>query len=210
MGVKGAGGLPGPFERRHVGLSFRRSAVLMTWGTIVSRFHVSPVWMAGAYVLAFVAGLDAGRRVQGGRGRMLDRGLARCMASEDVRPGLVFLAVLALVVFAATVLKTFTVWFEEVGDPAITFEGGLVLLQSAFRGASELTNPAFVVCAALGPVSAIVCGWMDGFWTGAVRSRRGVKFREVVPFGVGWWGWRLEESCRRRRYLQGGFGEAER
>ena len=32
MGVKVEGGsLPGSFERRHVGLSFRRSAVLMTW-----------------------------------------------------------------------------------------------------------------------------------------------------------------------------------
>ena len=141
---------------------------------------------------------------------MLDRGLARFMAWEDIRPALVFLAVGALFGFGLTVLGTIAAWFEEVGDPAMTFEGGLVLIQSAFRDASQLKNPLFAVCAALGPVSAIVCGSMDGFWTGTVQSKRGVKFREVVPFGVGWFGWRLEESDRRQRYLQRGFGEAER
>lgn len=100
MGVSGDGrdAACGPdfmssFERRHVQLSFKRSAVLMTAAAFVSGFHVSPLWMVAAYGVLFAAGLEAGRHVHGGSARMFDRGLARAVAWEEVRPGLTFLTV---------------------------------------------------------------------------------------------------------------------
>ncbi len=217
MGVRSDGREPasGPgcmssFERRHVQLSFKRSAVFMTAAAVVSGFHLSPLWMVAAYGVLFAAGLEAGRRVHGGSGRMFDRGFSRAVAWEEVRPGLTFMALFSLVPFAMSALSIFGHWIKERGDLEVSLEEGLMLLQAAFGAASQWDNGAFLICAAMGPLAGAVCGAMDGFWVGTLRSKRDVSLRDAIPLGVTWSAWRWRENERRRLYLRGDSKAVER
>ncbi len=202
MGMSERGSMDA-FERRHVQLSFTRSMVLMALVLPVSGFHVSPLWLVLTYGLAFGLGLGAGERTHGVRARMFDRRVARVVAWDDIRPVAGFFAVFLLLPFALGGLEIFAHWLEEDGARELSLNEGAALLRAAFAEASQLSNPWFLACAAAGPLAGVVCGLMDGFWVGSVRSRRGVGFREVIPFGRAWSDWRSQESRCRRSYLRG-------
>jgi len=212
-GGRGAACRPGfmsSFERRHVQLSFQRSAVFMTTAAAVSGLHVSPVWMVAAYAALFAAGLGAGRRVHGGRERMFDHWVACAVAWDELRPWLTFLAVFSLLPFAVSVLSIFGHWLEELNDPALSLERGLILMQDAFWAAQQWGSGSFLLCAAMGPFAGAVCGTVDGFWVGTVRSRRGVTLGAALPFGPSWSEWRCRERGWRQRYLRGSSEAADR
>lgn len=203
-------GFMSSFERRHVQLSFKRSVMFMTAAAIVSGFHVSPLWMVVAYGALFAAGLEAGRGVHGGSARMFDRGLARAVAWEEVRPGLTFMTLFALLPFWMSALSIFGHRIKDKGNLEVSLEEGLTLLQEAFRAASQWDNGAFLICAAMGPVAGAICGAMDGFWVGTVRSRRGVTLGAALPFGPSWSEWRCRKRGRHQRYLRGVSEAADR
>lgn len=200
------------WERRHLQLSVKWSALVLTAVAIVSGFLFSPVWMIAAYAVSFRAGLVAGRCVHGGRSRMFDRRLAGFVAWDEVRPVLGVSALLLLLLFAATALVIFAEWFHELGDPELSLERGLVLLGEAFGAVMQSDVVLWALCAGAGPVAGAICGAMDGFWVGTVCAKRGLRFREAIPLPLGrsWSQWRRDERLKRRDYLRGEDGVSGR
>ena len=128
-------------------------------------------------------------------------GARRCLGRGSTGPDIPDRV--ALLPFALSALEIFAHWSKELGDPDMSLEKGLALLQEAFRAALQWDNGAFLICAAMGPVAGAVCGATDGFWVGTIRSRRGLTLRAAIPFGRSWSEWRCREKERRQRYLRG-------
>ena len=206
MGVRADGsGRITDFERAHLQLSFQRSIVALLVGLPVAALFPWPVWLAVVYGLAFCFGRRAGFRMNGGKGDAAERFLARFVAWEDSRPGLVVMvAILVPFVVLAMVAKLFGAWLEEFREVPLIADDALRLLGEAFAVATVWNQPPFAVCVLLVGSLGAVSGLNDGFWVGSVQSRTGARFRETIPFGGVWTDWRNERQERRKVYLRGG------
>ncbi len=212
----------GAFERGHLQHSFKRSLVALPVALATSLPGFPGLRVVGACGGAFWLGWRVGGRVQRGEARRAEGFVARFVAWDDARPGLLLLVGLLPMSMAAencaflAIENLSHVAFGRVpkrGVEGLGCDGAMgnrvgaapaKSLAATYESVSGWDKPWLPLLAAAAVWLGIVSGLTDGLWAGSAQSRIGARFGQTIPFGRDWTEWRQERRERRQACLGGG------